>query len=50
MNTAKIVTPNILAINLLILIRTINVIATGDFSEFQKKWEKAIEKFNQSHD
>ena len=49
MNTAKIVTLNILAINLLILIRTIYVIATRDFSEFQKKWEKAIEEFNQSH-
>ena len=49
MNTAKIVTLNILALNLLIFIRTIYVIATRDFSEFQKKWEKAIEEFNQSH-
>ena len=48
-NTAKIVTLNIQAINLLIFIRTIYVIATGDFSEFQKKWEKAMEEFNQSH-
>ena len=49
MNTAKIVTLYIQAINLLIFIRTIYVIATGDFSEFQKKWEKAMEEFNQSH-
>ena len=32
----------------LLFIRTIYVIATGDFSEFQKEWEKAMEEFNQS--
>ena len=48
MNTAKIVALIILAINLLMFIRTIYVIATGDFSEFQKEWEKAMEEFNQS--
>ena len=40
MNTAKIVTLNIQAINLLIFIRTIYVIATGDFSKFKKNGRK----------
>ena len=48
MNTAKIVALIILAINLLTFISTIYVIATGDFSEFQKEWDKAMEEFNQS--
>ena len=48
MNTAKIVALIILAINLLMFIRTIYVIATGDFSEFQNEWEKAMEELNQS--
>ena len=48
MNTAKIVALVVLAINLLYLIYTIYVFATGDFSEFQKEWEKAMQEFNQS--
>ncbi|MEC8536099.1 MAG: CCC motif membrane protein, partial [Bacteroidota bacterium] len=48
MNTAKIVALVVLAINLLNLIYTIYVFATGDFSEFQKEWEKAMQEFNQS--
>ena len=48
MNTAKIVALVVLAINFLNLIYTIYVFATGDFSEFQKEWEKAMQEFNQS--
>ena len=48
MATAKIVALVVLAINLLNLIYTIYVFATGDFSEFQKEWEKAMQEFNQS--
>ena len=48
MNNAKIVALVVLAINLLNLIYTIYVFATGDFSEFQKEWEKAMQEFNQS--
>ena len=48
MNTAKNVALVILTINLLYLIYTIYVFATGDFSEFQKEWEKAMQEFNQS--
>ena len=48
MNNAKIVALVVLAINLLNLLYTIYIFATGDFSEFQKEWEKAMQEFNQS--
>lgn len=48
MNTAKTVALVILIINVLYLLYTIYVLATGDFSEFQKEFEKAMEEMNQS--
>jgi hypothetical protein len=48
MNTAKTVALVILIINLLYLLYTIYVLATGDFSEFQKEFEKVMEEMNQS--
>ena len=48
MNTAKTVALIILIINVLNLLYSIYVLATGDFSEFQKEFEKAMEEINQS--
>jgi hypothetical protein len=48
MNTAKTVALVILIINVLYLLYTIYVLATGDFSEFQREFEKAMEEMNQS--
>ena len=48
MNTAKTVALIVLIINALNLLYSIYVLATGDFSEFQKEFEKAMEEMNQS--
>ena len=48
METAKTVSVVIFIINVLYLIYTIYVITTGDFSEFQKEWEKAMQEMNQT--
>ena len=48
MNTAKTVALVILIINVLYLLYTIYVLTTGDFSEFQREFEKAMEEMKQS--
>ncbi|MBK87122.1 MAG: hypothetical protein CMC86_08030 [Flavobacteriaceae bacterium] len=48
MSTAKTVALVILIINVIYLFYTIYVVTTGDFSEFQKEFEKAMEEMNQS--